>query len=169
MKVYLDNNATTKVDDKVLEAMLPYLKENYANPSSMYDPARTSAKAIEKAREQVADFLGAQDAKEILFTSCATESANTAIKGVVEKYGSSLNNHIITSAVEHPCVLSVYEHLEKQGYKTSYIGVNENGELNVDSLLSKVTQETVLVSTHPILLFCQVRNNHLSTFLPVSF
>ncbi len=146
MKAYLDNNATTKVDDKVVEAMLPYLRENYANPSSMYDPARLTAKAIEKAREQVADFLGVKDSKEILFTSCATESANTAIKGVVEKYGSSSKNHIITTAVEHPCVLSVYEHLEKKGYKTSYIGVNENGELNIDNLLSKVTPETVLVS-----------------------
>ena len=146
MKVYLDNNATTKIDDKVVEAMLPYLKEDYANPSSMYDPAHVSAKAIEEARKQVADFLGVSDEKQILFTSCATESANTAIKGVVEKYGSTTKNHIITTSVEHPCVLSVYEHLEKKGYKTSYIGVNENGELNIDNLLSKVTPETLLVS-----------------------
>jgi len=145
-EVYLDNNATTKIDDKVLEAMLPYLKENYANPSSMYDTARVSAKAIEKAREQVADFLGTKDTKSILFTSCATESANTAIKGVVEKYGTKEKNHIITTAIEHPCVLSVYENLEKKGYKTSYIGVNENGELNIDNLLSKVTSDTILVS-----------------------
>ena len=146
MKAYLDNNATTRIDDKVVEAMLPYLKENYANPSSMYDTARVTAKAIEVARGQVADFLGVKDAKQILFTSCATESANTAIKGVVEKYGTSSKNHIITTAVEHPCVLSVYEHLEKKGYKTSYIGVNENGELNIDNLLSKITPETILVS-----------------------
>lgn len=146
MKVYLDNNATTRIDDKVVEAMLPYLKEDYANPSSMYDPARTSAKAIEIARGQVAEFLGVSNKSQILFTSCATESANTAIKGVVEKYGSSSKNHIITTAVEHPCVLSVYEHLEKKGYKTSYIGVNENGELNIDNLLSRITPETLLVS-----------------------
>ncbi|MBR2069402.1 MAG: aminotransferase class V-fold PLP-dependent enzyme [Candidatus Gastranaerophilales bacterium] len=146
MKVYLDNNATTRIDEKVLEAMLPYLKEDYANPSSMYDPARISAKAIEHAREQVADFLGTKDASQILFTSCATESANTAIKGVAEKYGSASKNHIITTSVEHPCVLSVYESLEKKGYKTSYIGVNENGELNIDSLLSKITPETLLLS-----------------------
>ena len=146
MKAYLDNNATTKIDDKVVEAMLPYLKEDYANPSSMYDPAHISANAIEKARKQVADFLGVNDESQILFTSCATESANTAIKGVVEKYGSENKNHIITTAVEHPCVLSVYEHLEKKGYKTSYIGVNENGELNIDNLLSKITPETLLVS-----------------------
>lgn len=146
-EIYLDNNATTRVDDKVLEAMLPYLKENYANPSSMYDPARITSCAIEKARSQVADFLGVEDSKTILFTSCGTESANTAIKGVVEKFGNKeTKNHIITTRVEHPCVLSVYEYLEKNGYKVSYVGVNENGELDIDALVSLVNNETVLVS-----------------------
>ena len=145
-EVYLDNNATTKVDEKVLEKMLPYLKENYANPSSMYNTARISAKAIEKAREQVADFLGADDKETIIFTSCATEGANTAIKGIVEQFSTPENNHIITSQVEHPCVLSTYEYLEKKGMRATYIGVNENGELNIDNLLSKVTPQTILVS-----------------------
>lgn len=145
-EIYLDNNATTKVDEKVLEAMLPYLKENYANPSSMYNPARVSAKAIEEARKKVADFLGTEDEKTIIFTSCATESANTAIKGVAEKFSTPENNHIITTQVEHPCVLSTYEYLEKKGYKTTYVGVNENGEINVDNLLSKVSDKTILVS-----------------------
>ena len=144
--VYLDNNATTCVDSKVLDAMLPYLKENYANPSSMYDSARISANAIEKARKQMADFFGVGDEKQILFTSCATESANTAIKGVVEKYQSATNNHIITTQVEHPCVLNTYQYLEKKGLNATYVGVNGNGELNVDNLLSKVTPETILVS-----------------------
>jgi len=107
-KIYLDNNATTEVDSKVLEKMLPYLKENYANPSSMYDSARISAKAIEEAREQVADFLGVKNPKGIIFTSCATESANCAIKGVLEKYSTDKKNHIITTKVEHPCVLSTH-------------------------------------------------------------
>ncbi|MBR5305203.1 MAG: aminotransferase class V-fold PLP-dependent enzyme [Candidatus Gastranaerophilales bacterium] len=146
-KIYLDNNATTCVDEKVLEAMLPFLKENYANPSSMYEPARISAHAIEKARLQVADFLGVQDSKQILFTSCGTESANTAIKGVVAQFGNlETKNHIITTRVEHPCVLSVYENLEKKGYKISYIGVDENGDLDIESLLSKVTEKTILAS-----------------------
>ncbi len=146
-EIYLDNNATTRVDDKVLEAMLPFLKENYANPSSMYDPARTTSFAIEKAREQIADFLGVNDPKTILFTSCGTESANTAIKGVVEKFGNiETKNHIITTRVEHPCVLSVYENLEKKGFKVSYVGVNENGELDIENLISLITPETVLVS-----------------------
>ncbi len=146
-EIYLDNNATTRVDDKVLEAMLPFLKDNYANPSSMYNSARVTSCAIEKAREQIADFLGVNDPKAILFTSCGTESANTAIKGVVEKFGNKeTKNHIITTRVEHPCVLSVYENLEKKGYKVSYVGVNENGELDVENLISLITPETILVS-----------------------
>lgn len=145
-KIYLDNNATTCVDEKVLEAMLPYLKENYANPSSMYEPARISAKAIENARCQVADFLGVEDAKQIIFTSCGTESANTAIKGVVNQFATENKKHIITTRVEHPCVLSVYENLEKKGFKVSYIGVDENGDLDIESLLAKVDSETILVS-----------------------
>ena len=92
---YLDNNATTKVDEKVLLDMLPYLKENYANPSSMYEPAQISAKAIEKARKEVANLLGVNDPQTILFTSCATESANTALKGIINQYGTNEKNHII--------------------------------------------------------------------------
>ena len=146
MKIYLDNNATTMVDPNVTEEMLPYLKEQYANPSSMYDPARISATAIEEAREKMAKFFSVEDKSTILFTSCATESANTAIKGVVEKYATQEENHIITTQVEHPCVLSTYKYLEKKGIETSYVGVNKNGELNVDSLLSKVKDNTILVS-----------------------
>lgn len=146
-EIYLDNNATTCVDERVLEAMIPYFKENYANPSSMYDSARVSARAIEHARAQVADFLGADDAKNIIFTSCGTEGANTAIKGVVAQYGDrEIKNHIITTAVEHPCVMSVYEELEREGYNTTYVGVSENGELDIDNLLSKITPKTLLVS-----------------------
>ena len=146
-KIYLDNNATTCIDEKVLEAMLPYFKEDYANPSSMYDMARISAKAIEKAREQVADFLGVKDSKTIIFTSCGTEGANTAIRGVIAQYADKeTKNHIITSRVEHPCVLSVYEDLEKDGYDVSYIGVDENGNLDIQGLLSKITENTVLIS-----------------------
>ncbi len=144
--IYLDNNATTKIDPLVLESMLPFLKENYANPSSMYDSAKISANAIEHARAQVGELLGVGNLKQITFTSCATESANTIIKGVVEKYASNEKKHIITTKVEHPCVLAPYEFLEKKGFKTDYVGVNEKGELNVDELLSKITPETVLVS-----------------------
>ena len=145
--IYLDNNATTKVDENVLEKMLPYFKEGYANPSSMYDSAHVCANAIEKARAQVADFLGVENDKNIIFTSCGTESSNTAIKGVVGQYGNlETKNHLITTQVEHPCVLSVYENLEKKGYSTTYVSVNENGELNIDNLLSKITPNTILLS-----------------------
>ncbi len=145
--VYLDNNATTKIDERVLDCMLPYFKEQYANPSSMYDSAHVCSNAIDEARKKIADFLGVVDSGNIIFTSCGTESANTAIKGVVNQYGNlETKNHIITTQVEHPCVLSVYENLEKKGYKTTYVAVNENGEISIDNLLSKITPQTILLS-----------------------
>ena len=142
--IYLDNNATTKVDEMVLDAMLPYFKEEYANPSSMYDFSKKSSKAIKQARAQVKDLLGAADEKEIIFTSCGSESANTAIRG----YLNTVKNkkHIITSKIEHPCVLNVYKYLEKQGYKVDYIGVNSNGEINLDELRNAINDDTALVS-----------------------
>ena len=142
--IYLDNNATTKVDERVLEAMLPYLKEEYANPSSMYDFAKKSSNALKVARQQVQEFVGANSDKEIIFTSCGSESANTAIKGVLAN--NKTKRHIITTAVEHPCVLNLYKQYEKQGYKVDYIGVNANGELNIEELENKITDETALVS-----------------------
>ncbi len=160
METYLDNNATTKVDKNVLEKMIPYLNEFYSNPSSMYNPARKTALAIEQARSQVTELLGVSNPKTIIFTSCATESANTAIKGVVSHNKTKENNHIITTQVEHPCVLSVYEDLEKKGYSASYIGVDENGDLNIDSLLKKVTSKTILVSV-------MHANNETGTVYPV--
>ena len=144
MVIYLDNNATTRVDDKVLEVMLPYLKDEYANPSSMYEFSTNASKAIDDARHSMKDFLGANSAKEIVFTSCGSESANTAIKGAVS-YNKN-KKHIITTKVEHPCVLNTYKMLEKQGYKVDYIGVNSNGELELDELKSKITPDTALVS-----------------------
>lgn len=142
--IYLDNNATTKVDERVLEAMLPYLQNEYANPSSMYDFAKESSNAINVARKQVQEFLGASSEREIFFTSCGSESANTAIKGVLSN--NKTKRHIITTAVEHPCVLNLYKYYEKQGYKVDYIGVNSNGELNLNELQEKITDETALVS-----------------------
>lgn len=142
--IYLDNNATTKVDEKVLEAMLPYFKEEYANPSSMYDFSKPSSNAIKEARGIIKDFVNANDEKEIIFTSCGSESANTAIRGVLN-YNKN-KKHIITTKVEHPCVLNVYKNLEKQGYKVDYIGVNSNGELDLEELSSSIKEDTALVS-----------------------
>ena len=142
--IYLDNNATTKIDEQVLEVMLPFLKEEYANASSMYDFARKPAEALKNARIQVADFMGAKDAKEIYFTSCGSESANMAIKGVVNC--NKEKRHLITTKIEHPCVLNTYKELEKQGYDVDYIGVNSDGELILEELKDKIRKDTALVS-----------------------
>ena len=144
MVIYLDNNATTKVDEEVLEEMLPYLKDEYANPSSMYEFSVKSSNAIADARNKMKDFVGAKSEKEIIFTSCGSESANTAIRGAVAHNKSK--KHIITTKVEHPCVMNTYKSLEKQGYRIDYIGVNSNGELDVEELKEKITEDTALVS-----------------------
>jgi cysteine desulfurase len=156
--IYLDNNATTKIDKQVLEAMMPYLGENYANPSSIYSFGGITAKAIATAREQVRDFVGAESAKEIIFTASGSESSNTAIKGVLD--ANKTKKHIITTQVEHPCVLSLYKNLEKQGYQVDYIGVNSNGELDLDTLENAICDETALVS-------CMWANNETGVIFPI--
>jgi len=142
--IYLDNNATTKVDEQVLEAMLPFLKEEYANPSSIYDFAKTPAKAINKARGQVKDFLNAESEKQIIFTASGSESANMAIRGVLNSNKSK--KRIITSKVEHPCVLNLFQALEKEGYKIDYINVNSKGELDLAQLEESIDYDTALIS-----------------------
>ena len=142
--IYLDNNATTKVDPLVLEAMLPYFKEEYANPSSVYEFAKRSNHAVRDARGVIKDFFNAKDEKEIIFTSCGSESANTGIRGVLNM--NKNKRHIITTKVEHPCVLNLYRSLEKEGYKVDYIGVNSNGELDLAQLEEAIDEDTALVS-----------------------
>lgn len=142
--IYLDNNATTATDEKVLEEMLPYLKGEYANPSSMYDFAKKPAAAIREARVKVRDFFGAENEKEIFFTSCGSESANMAIRGVLNC--NREKRHIITTKVEHPCVLNTYKYFEKLGYEVDYVGVNSYGELDTEELKSKLRKDTALVS-----------------------
>lgn len=142
--IYFDNNATTNVDKKVLDEMLPYLEGDFANPSSMYDFAKKPAAAIKEARGKIRDFMGAANEKEIFFTSCGSESANTAIKGVLNC--NREKRHIITTKVEHPCVLNTYKSFEKLGYEVDYIGVNAQGELDVEELKEKLRKDTALVS-----------------------
>lgn len=156
--IYLDNNATTMVDEKVTEAMLPYFSKNYGNPSSMYELGSVNAKAILEAREKIKDFFGAKTAKEILFTASGSESANTAILGILSADRSK--NHLITTKVEHPCVLNLHKQLEKQGYNVTYIGVNSVGEINEEELYEAVTDKTALVS-------CMYANNETGTIFPV--
>ncbi len=142
--VYLDNNATTRVDEKVVEAMLPYLRENYGNPSSMYDLGGVAQKAVRVAREQIRSFVGAKNASEIIFTSSGSEGANLAIKGVLDNVPNK--KHIITTVVEHACVLNLYKTLEKQGYEATYIGVDSKGELDLEELKNAIRPDTALVS-----------------------
>ena len=156
--IYLDNNATTKVDEKVLEEMLPYLKDEYANASSMYDFARKPANAIKEARVKVRDFLGAKNEKEIFFTSCGSESANTAIKGALNC--NKEKRHIITTKIEHPCVLNTYKVFEKQGYEVDYISVDSQGRLNLEELNNKIRKDTALVSV-------MWANNEVGTINPI--
>lgn len=143
--IYLDNNATTKIDERVLEAMMPYFKESYSNPSSIYSFGGVAQKAVAQARGQIRDFVNAKSDKEIFFTASGSEAANTAIRGVLDADKSK--KHIITTRVEHPCVLSLYKVLETQGYKVDYIGVNSHGELDLDELENAVNSETALVSS----------------------
>lgn len=156
--IYLDNNATTKVDPQVLEAMLPYFQEEYANPSSVYEFAKRSNHAVREARGVMKDFFNAQNEKEILFTSCGSESANTAIRGVLNM--NKNKRHIITTKVEHPCVLNLYQTLEKEGYKVDYIGVNSNGELDLAQLEEAINDDTALVSV-------MYANNETGVIFPI--
>ena len=142
--VYLDNNATTRVDEKVVEAMLPYLRDNYGNPSSIYDLGGVAQKAIKAAREQIKEFVGAKSSSEIIFTSSGSEGANLAIKGVLDNVPNK--KHIITTKVEHACVLNLYQTLEKQGYEVTYLGVDSTGALDLDELKNAIKPDTALVS-----------------------
>mgnify|MGYP002857503203 CR=1 FL=1 len=156
--IYLDNNATTKVDERVLEAMLPYFKEEYANPSSIYDFAKVSNRAVKESRGIMKDFFNAENEKEIIFTSCGSESANTAIRGVLNM--NKNKRHIITTKVEHPCVLNLYSALEKEGYRVDYIGVNSNGELDLAQLEDSMDDDTALVSV-------MYANNETGVIFPI--
>ena len=142
--VYLDNNATTKIDPIALEAMMPYFCEFYGNPSSTHEFGGKVSYAIREAREAVRDLLGASDEREIIFTGSGSESANMAIKGILE--ANKNKKHIITTKVEHPCVLNVYKYFEKQGYDVTYLNVDSEGNLDLNELAEAVNEETALVS-----------------------
>jgi len=142
--IYVDNNATTRVDDEVVETMLPFFSELYGNPSSMYPFALRSKVPIDKARSQVAEFINAERSDEIIFTSCGTESDNMAILGVLN--ASPKKKHFITSSVEHQAIYALNHKLEKMGYRVSRISVNEEGMLNLDELRNEICDDTALIS-----------------------
>ena len=142
--IYLDNNATTQCAPAVVEAMLPYFSEKYGNASSMHSFGGNNRHAIDHARQQVADLIGAAHADEIIFTSCATESDNTAIFSAVRTQPNK--KHLITSAVEHPAIMEPYKYLEAQGYRVDFIGVDEKGRFDMERFKSVLDEDTALVS-----------------------
>jgi cysteine desulfurase len=142
-QVYADNNATTRVDDAVLEEMLPYFKEFYGNPSSIHTFGRQVSGKMDLARERVASILGA-DTSEIVFTSCGTESNNYAIHCSLEAHPDK--KHVITTKVEHPAVLNVCKYFGKNGYDVTELGVNNDGMLDLDELRDSIRDDTAIVS-----------------------
>ena len=142
--VYADNNATTPVAAEVYEAMVPFFTTDYFNPSSMYSPARGTAQAIADARARIASSFGITQAKEILFTSCATESNNTAILGTAK--ANPQRRHIITTSVEHPAVLEVAKELQRDGYEVTFLSVDNHGRLATDEFVRALRPDTLLVS-----------------------
>lgn len=155
---YFDNSATTKLDPKVLKSMMPFLKENYGNPSSIYSLGRKSKDAIENAREQVAKSLGCKR-KDIFFTSSGSESDNWAIKGVALA-NKEKGKHIITTNIEHHAVLHTCEYLEKQGFEVTYLPVKENGIVDINKVKKAIKKDTILISV-------MYANNEIGTIQPI--
>ncbi len=158
-RIYLDNSATTPVDPAVLEAMMPFLTEQFGNPSSIHFYGQQARSAVDKARHQVASLINSRP-NEIVFTSGGTEANNLAIRGLIEA-NSQHGNHIITSAIEHSAVRNVCEDLEKQGYAITYLPVYENGLVRVPDLLDALRDETVLISI-------MAANNEIGTIQPIA-
>ncbi len=161
-RIYLDYNATTPLRTEVREAMLPYLTEAYGNGSSIHAYGREARNAIDTAREQVAELIGAKSASEIVFTGSGTEADNHAIKGLAELQKSrGEGNHIITSSVEHHAVLHTCQYLEQRGYEVTYLPVDRHGRMHVDSLRAAVRETTILISIMHV-------NNENGTIQPLS-
>ena len=156
--IYLDNNATTAVAPEVREAMLPYLTDLYGNPSSMHTFGGQVGRAVEDAREKMASLLGAQP-DEILFTSCGSESDNTAVWSALQTQPEK--RRIITTRVEHPAILSVCQYWERQGYHVTYLGVDAKGRLDLDEYAAALSEDTALVSV-------MMANNEVGNIYPVT-
>ena len=163
MTFYFDNAATTKIKPEVLSEMMPYLREEYGNPSSLYGIGRSAKRAIENARKQVADLINC-DKNEIYFTGCGTESDNTALKGIAykfkEKWDKEIKNHIITTKIEHHAILESCKNLEQQGFEITYLDVDKDGLINLQKLENAIKEETILIS----IMFA---NNEIGTIEPI--
>ena len=156
--IYFDNAATTPIRPEVYEEIKPYIEEHFGNPSSIYSIARDSKKAIDKARQQVADALNAQPA-EIYFTGCGSESDNWVLKGVSSALKNK-GNHIITTCIEHHAILHTCQYLEKNGFEVTYLPVDEYGKISLDDLKAAIRPETILVSV-------MFANNEIGTVEPI--
>jgi cysteine desulfurase len=156
--IYFDNNATTPVAPEVLDEMLPYLRELYGNPSSMHTFGGQLHRKVEEARGKVAHLIGAEP-EEIIFTSCGTESDNTAIMSAVESLPNK--KHIVTTRVEHPAVLNFCKHLARKGFRVTFLPVNNHGQLNIDELLKAIDEDTALVSI-------MYANNETGVIFPIA-
>jgi cysteine desulfurase len=143
-EIYFDNNATTRVVPEVFEAMKPFFTELYGNPSSIHRFGSQVGAKISEARAQVAALIGAADPVEVIFTSCGTEGDNAAIRAMLE--ARPAKRHIVTTKVEHPAVHGLCQHLEKKGYRVTWLGVNEEGGLNLDELRDSLSDDTALVT-----------------------
>ncbi len=159
MEIYLDHAATTTVREEVLKEMLPYFTQNYGNPSSIYQIARKNKKAIEKSRVQIAKAIGANDKKEIYFTSGGSESDNWVIKGIAESYQGK-GKHIITTQIEHHAILNSCKYLEEKGYEITYLKVDSDGKINLEELEKSIKKDTILIS----IMFA---NNEIGTIQPI--
>ena len=155
---YFDNSATTRVKDEVFKEMIPYLSIEYGNPSSLYSIGRSAKRAISEARRRVASLINCSP-EEIYFTSCGSESDNTALKGIAYA-NKEKGNHIITSKIEHPAILNSCKSLENKGFKINYIDVDKDGMLNLEKLESEITDQTILISI-------MYANNEIGTIEPV--
>lgn len=155
---YFDNSATTRVKEEVLNEMLPFLSIEYGNPSSMYGIGRSAKRAIEEARKRVASLINCKP-EEIYFTSCGSESDNTALKGIADKYNKK-GKYIITSKIEHPAILYTAQNLERHGYNVTYVDVDKNGIINLEKLQNAINSETILIS----IMFA---NNEIGTIEPI--
>ena len=157
-KVYLDNAATTALSPRVLEAMLPYFTQYYGNPSSVHAFGREAKQGLDKARDQVAKALHCEPS-EVIFTGCGTESDNTVLLGVAQRYGDK-GKHIITTNVEHHAILHTCEYLEKQGYSVTYLPVDQDGLVTAEQVAAAIRPDTILVS----IMFA---NNEVGTIMPI--
>lgn len=155
---YFDNSATTKIKEEVLKEMFPYLSIQYGNPSSIYSIGRNAKRAIEEARKRVAEIINCKS-EEIYFTSCGSESDNTALKGITYA-NQEKGKHIITSKIEHPAILNTCENLQKHGFEVSYVGVNKDGIINLQELKSLIRKDTILISV-------MFANNEIGTIQPI--